>query len=71
MTLQIEMSGRLDPINVPGSFQHFVDQLNLSAAKGMQYVILEDHGGKHLSLNQRNILVVRELDDDDLSGMIG
>lgn len=71
MNLQIEMRGKLDPINVPGGFQHFVDQLNLSAAKGMQYVILEDHDGRHMALNQQNILTVREFDDDGLAGMIG
>ena len=71
MTLQIEMRGKLDPINVPGGFQHFVDQLNLQAVKGGQYVILEDHGGKHLALNQSNILTVREIDEDGVAGMIG
>lgn len=70
MTLQIEMRGKLDPINVPGNFQHFVDQLNLAAAKGMQYVILEDHDGNNIALNQQNILTAREFDDDAV-GMIG
>lgn len=70
MTLQIEMRGKLDVINIPGNFQHFVDQVNLSAAKGMQYIIVEDHDGKHIALNQQNILFVKEIDDDIL-GMVG
>jgi hypothetical protein len=70
MPLQIEMRGKLDVINLPGNFQHFVDQVNLSAAKGMQYIIVEDHDGKHIALNQQNILFVQEV-DDDLIGMAG
>lgn len=72
MTLQIEMRGKLDAINVPGNFQHFVDQLNLSAAKGSTYVILEDFNGRHMALNQNNILTVLEFDEDgSTAGMIG
>lgn len=63
------MRGDIDSINVPGTFQHFVDQLNLSAAKGMEYVLLEGHHGESMAISQKNILTVIER-TDDTAGMM-
>ena len=70
MTLFIRMRGDLDSERVPGTFDQFVNGLNLAAAKGMQYIILEDENGNPMALNQQNILTVKQRDDDDI-GMVG
>jgi len=69
--LHIRMKGDIDQIRLPGDFENFVYQVNLAAAKGMEYVMLENEAGNMMALNQKNILTVEETEDDDMSGMMG
>lgn len=71
MSLFIRMRGDIDAERVPGEFDAFVNSLNLAAAKGMEYVILEDENGNPMAFNQKNILTVKQRTDDSDAGMVG
>lgn len=63
MALHVRMRGDIDALEVSGNFNQFVDSVNLAAAAGRQYVILEDLHGNPMALNQSNILTVQEVED--------
>jgi hypothetical protein len=63
LVLQIRMRGDIDALVANGTFDNFVNSVNLAAAAGRQYVILEDLNGNPMALNQSNILTIQEIED--------
>jgi hypothetical protein len=68
--LHIKMVGEIDEVRIPGNFQLFVENLNVAQAAGKAYIMMQDYNEKPMALNSKNILIVRETDDDPV-GMIG
>lgn len=68
--LHIKMVGEIDEVRIPGSFQLFVENLNTAQASGKAYIMMQGFDDHPMALNTKNILIVRET-DDDAAGMIG
>lgn len=68
MTLEISLKSTLDPTFVDSPFPQFVNDLNMAAAKGMQFVIateMRDDGQRRpVAFETRNITRIRELDEE-------
>lgn len=68
MTVEITSRDTLDPTICTGSFGSFVQELNLAAAAGHQYVVAKEiraDGEAHVALETRNITRIRDLGDSD------
>lgn len=63
----IEITSRdtLDPTIVEADMATLVNDLNIAAAAGKQFVILQEHGAGAVALETRNITRMREREDED------
>jgi hypothetical protein len=66
MTVEITSKGTLDPTIVKGDHLALLNELNLAAAQGKQFVLLEEEGGPYgggpVILETRNITRVRTME---------
>lgn len=62
MSVFVTMRGALEPIEIENDFDSALVQLNVSAAKGMQYVVTKTIDGDSIMFNSQNILLLREVD---------
>lgn len=69
MTVEISLKSTMDATYVVGDFKDFINDLNLAAAKGMQYVIATerrfDGSTAPIAFETRNITRIREVQEDD------
>jgi hypothetical protein len=65
MPLLVEMKGRLNDVIIGGSFERFVHDLNVQAAQGKQFIMLQDPDDIPVGLNVKEILTVRPQSAED------
>ena len=65
MPCQVEMQGKLEPVAVGMEFGAMMNRLNVAAAQGMTFVMMEKPDGKMVGLNTAKILSFEALDDDE------
>jgi hypothetical protein len=65
MPVFIEMKGKLDPVIVAGSFERFVHDLNMQAAQGKQFLLLQEPDDTPVSINVKEVLTVRPQRPED------
>lgn len=63
--IEITVRDVIDPIKVKGDFADFINNLNISAAQGKQFVICEEERGGPVAFEIRNLTVMRADEDDD------
>lgn len=72
MTLVLKMRGELEPHHIAGNFEGFMSELQVAAAKGLPYLILNEEDGKPIAVNQANLLWVKPLgEEEELATYIG
>lgn len=64
MPVAIKMSGALEDVIADEDFVGAVNAMNLSASKGMNFLIVDLPDGRHTALNLPNILSIEELEDE-------
>lgn len=65
MSVALTMTDVFDPVRVQGDFPTFVNELNLAAAAGKQYVITREVGGGDIALETKAIKVIRNQENED------
>jgi hypothetical protein len=68
MTVEITLKSTMDPSYVVGDFATFINDLNLEAAAGKQYVIAteqRDGATNPVAFETRNITRIREVEVED------
>jgi hypothetical protein len=69
MTIEISVKSSMDPTVIAGDFAQFINDLNIAAASGKQFVIAHEQrpdGTKTpVAFDTRNITRIRELETDD------
>jgi ABC-type microcin C transport system duplicated ATPase subunit YejF len=63
--LEITSRDTLDPTIMEGDLAELVNDLNLAAAKGKQFVVVTEKGSGNTALETRNITRIREKDGDN------
>lgn len=71
MPIEVVSTGLLEPTIVRGSMVDLLNELNLAAAKGHQFVLMEDLHGMPVAFETRNIAKLRELEEDDEDAFLG
>jgi hypothetical protein len=59
------MTDVFEPVRLEGNFISFIQELNLAAAQGKQYVICSELGGGDIALETRAIKVIRGMEEAD------
>jgi hypothetical protein len=67
MTVEIWSKGQLDTTLVAGTLVEVVNAMNMTNAKGMQFIIMDEEGGGSVALETRNITRMREVIGDPLA----
>jgi hypothetical protein len=67
MTVEIWSKGQLDTTLVAGTLAEVVNAMNMTNAKGMQFIIMDEEGGGSVALETRNITRMREVIGDPLA----
>lgn len=65
MTVELWLKGDLDTVVLDGDLQSLMHNLNVAAANGKHFAILEDAQGDGVMIEMRNITKARERKDDD------
>lgn len=60
----VEMSGKLEPIQLEGNFLETVNSLNLHAASGKEFIITRLNSGEHFAMKMSNILTICDGDEE-------
>lgn len=63
MSVEVTSQNTLDPTICEGNFLSLINDLNLAAATGKQFVILQELNGGPVALETRAITRIRELQD--------
>lgn len=74
MTLEVTSRETLEPTIVASDFAQFVNDLNLAAAAGKQYVIateVRDGRESPVALETRNIVRIRDLGENAEDAFVG
>lgn len=64
MTVAITLRGALEPILADEDFLGTIQAMNLSSAKGNNFIVLDMPDGTHTAVKMDNILTISEHDDD-------
>lgn len=64
-TLEITSRDTLDPTLVEGEFLDLVNNLNIAAATGKQFLLVDEKGSGNTAIEIKNITRIRERKDDD------
>lgn len=64
MPVSIKMKGSLEDVLADEDFVPTVNAMNLSASKGMNFLIVDAPDGRHIALALPNIISIEELEDD-------
>ena len=67
MTVSLWISGQLEPERVEGDLLKLLDNLNIAAATGKQYALLEGEDGEVFMVQTKLITKAKEADDDTTS----
>lgn len=62
--IEITSTGTLDPTIVEADMAALVYDLNIAAASGKQFIIMQEHGAGAVALETRNITRMREIEGD-------
>lgn len=62
--VQITVRDVIDPIEIEGNFVEFINDLNIAAAQGKQFVICRESTGGNIAFETRNIVMMRDPEDD-------
>lgn len=62
--MEVMSTGMLEPTLIEGDMHHMMQELNLAATAGKQFVLFEDVNGLKVGLETRNITRIREIDPD-------
>jgi hypothetical protein len=65
MAVRIWFRDSFEPETVAGDLVTLMNNLNVAAANGKQFAILNDTGGEGLMVETRNIIKARESKDED------
>lgn len=57
--LEIMVRDALEPVLIEGDFASFIQDLNMAAARGHQYVIAQEASGNPVAFETRNITTIR------------
>lgn len=75
MTVEVTLKSTIDATYVEGEFVQFINDLNVAAAKGMQYVIATerrpDGTTAPVAFETRNITRIRAVQGDEEDAFIG
>ena len=63
MAVSIELKGKLEPVVVDEEFAGFVQQLNMSMAKGNVITAFDGMNGEHVAINIPQILTINDYTD--------
>ena len=66
MAVELTLSGALDTVLIDGNFAAYVNDLNIAAASGKQYLIATEFKGGNIALDTRKILIARDRDDESI-----
>jgi len=60
----VEMSGKLETVELEGTFLDTVNSLNLHAASGKEFIVTRLNTGEHFAMKMSNILTITETDEE-------
>jgi hypothetical protein len=63
MAVAVMMKGLLEPVVIEGDFLDATNQLQVAAARGMEFIVTTTPDGDNVALATRNILTFREVDE--------
>lgn len=63
--LEIMVRDALEPVLIESDFIAFIQDLNVAAAKGLQYVIAQEATGNPVAFETRNITTIRPRGEDN------
>lgn len=64
MTVQIKFKNELEYVEIVGDLLSLTTDLNVAAANGKQFAVLQEEDGGPLAVDMRNINFMREKDTD-------
>jgi hypothetical protein len=59
----VHLKDLLEPVVADEDFAGAINALNMSAAKGLQFMVMDDMDGGHIALAIPNINLITEVDD--------
>lgn len=62
--VQVKFKNELEYVEVEGDLLELVNSLNIAAANGKQFTVVQEHGGGPLAVDMRNINFMREADSE-------
>ena len=65
MTVEIYMQGGLQPARVMGGVSDVGATMNVATANGMVFAMFQEEGGESIIVNMRNVLTVKQAEDEN------